>query len=80
MLMIYIANLGDCIGDRRQLQIGGLVKKWEGEMKIMEPHKCDEIRFFSLDALPDELFFGTKVNIDLLLKDAFYDKECNYHK
>ena len=54
------------------------MKKWEGEMKIMEPHKCDEIRFFSLDALPDDLFLGTKVNIDLLLKDSFYDKGCNY--
>jgi hypothetical protein len=46
----------------------------------MEPNKCDEIRFFPLDNLPKELFFGTKVNIDLRLKDTFYDKKCNYYK
>ena len=75
---VSIRNLGDCMGERRYLQIGAIVKKWEGEMKIMEPHKCEEIRFFPLDALPENLFFGTKVNIDLFLKGTFYDKECNY--
>lgn len=28
------------------------VKKWQGEVKNMEPEKCSEIRWFNLDRLP----------------------------
>ena len=59
-------------------QIGVLVKKWKGIPKNMEPDRCDEIRFFDLDKLPENLFMGTKGNIDLFLKSEFYNKEANY--
>lgn len=29
--------------------------KWYGEPHITEPHKCDDLRWFSFDALPDNL-------------------------
>jgi 8-oxo-dGTP diphosphatase len=28
---------------------------WEGEPKIMEPEKCDDMQFFALDNLPDKI-------------------------
>ena len=59
-------------------QIGVLVKKYRGEPQNMEPHKCDELRFFDLDNLPENLFMGTKGNIELYLKKKFYDKSVNY--
>ena len=30
-----------------------ICKKWDGTVKIMEPDKCDELRWFDLDNLPD---------------------------
>ena len=59
-------------------QIGVLVKKYSGEPKNMEPNKCDEVKFFDLDNLPENLFLGTKGNIELYLKNKFYDKSVNY--
>ena len=44
----------------------------------MEPDRCDEVRFFDLDKLPDNLFLGTKGNIDLFLSGEFYNKNVNY--
>lgn len=29
--------------------------KWKGEIKNMEPHKCDELKWFELDKLPDNM-------------------------
>ena len=59
-------------------QIGVLVKKYSGQPKNLEPKKCDELKFFNLDNLPTNLFLGTKGNIDLYLKNKFYDKTVNY--
>ncbi len=36
------------------------VKRWEGEPKIGEPDKCDDVRWFALDDLPDNLTPGTR--------------------
>ena len=59
-------------------QIGVLVKKYSGEPKNMEPDNCDELRFFDFDKLPENLFLGTKGNIELYLKNKFYDRSVNY--
>ena len=59
-------------------QIGVLVKKYSGEPKNMEPDKCEKLIWCDLDKLPDNLFLGTKGNIELYLKNTFYDKAINY--
>lgn len=59
-------------------QVGVLVKKYSGEPQNMEPAKCDELKFFDLNNLPNNLFLGTKGNILLYLNNKFYDKSINY--
>jgi 8-oxo-dGTP pyrophosphatase MutT (NUDIX family) len=31
------------------------VRKWKGDIKIMEPEKCDDLKWVTLDELPDNM-------------------------
>ncbi len=59
-------------------QIGLLISDFSGEIKNMEPEKCGELKFFDLDNLPENLFLGTKGNIDLFKSKEFYNKSVNF--
>lgn len=41
-----------------------IANKWEGEPKVAEPDKCDEIRWFPLDNLPETLLPYVKKAIE----------------
>jgi 8-oxo-dGTP diphosphatase len=41
-----------------------IAKVWEGEIKNMEPDKCDDLRWFSLEALPENIVPSVKQAID----------------
>ncbi len=43
----------DETGDRVDMFF--MVEKWSGEMTNTEPHKCDDIRWFSLNELPEHM-------------------------
>ena len=38
--------------------------KWEGELKIMETNKCDDLRWFPISQLPQNVIPYVKVGID----------------
>jgi len=40
---------------REFVQFYTVCNKWEGELINNEPDKCSELRFFSIDELPDEI-------------------------
>lgn len=73
---VEVINIANTITNKHFVQIALLVKKYKGTPKIMEPDKCEELKFFDLNNLP-ELFIGTKPNIELYLKNKFYDAKEN---
>ncbi len=43
---------------------------WEGEPRIVEPHKCADLRWFPLDALPDPVVPHERVVLESLRAGA----------
>ena len=51
-----------------------VVERWSGEPKIMEPHKCDDLRWFNVNNLPDNIILYIKQVIDCILEKRFYSE------
>ena len=51
-----------------------VVERWSGEPKIMEPHKCDDLRWFNVNNLPDKIILYIKQVIDCILEKRFYSE------
>jgi len=51
-----------------------LAEKWKGEPQNMEAHKCDDLRWFDLDKLPENTIPYIKQAINCFLKGIFYSE------
>lgn len=49
-------------------------EKWKGEPRIMEPNKCDDLRWFRLDNLPENVIPYVRQAINSYLKNEFYSE------
>lgn len=47
---------------------------WSGEPKNMEPYKCDEMNWFSMDALPENLIPYVREVIELVNRKTAYSE------
>lgn len=46
--------------------------KWEGEVKNMEPEKCDNLDWFSMDNLPENMTYHVRDAIKCMQKVVFF--------
>jgi len=60
--------------NREYMYIFFEVKKWLGEPSIKEPDKCDALEWYPLDALPDNLVFGTKAVLEAYQRGVMYSE------
>jgi 8-oxo-dGTP diphosphatase len=48
--------------------------EWEGNPKIMEPNKCDDIAWFDVDNLPSNILPLHKHVLEMIKKNIFYSE------
>jgi len=51
-----------------------LVTKWHGEPRICEPRKCDDIRWFSREALPENMMHHVREAVECVGKGVSYSE------
>lgn len=49
-------------------------KNWQGEPKIMESHKCDDLKWFPVNDLPQNIIPCVRQAIESILSDKFYSE------
>jgi len=62
------------IPDNERVDFFFTIKKWQGEPKIMEPDKCDDLSWFETDSLPREVIPYIKQSIDCFLNNTPYSE------
>ncbi len=48
------------------------MNKWEGEIKIMEPEKCDDLQWFPTDNLPENIVHHERNVLENINKGLTY--------
>lgn len=58
--------------EREYIDIYLKTNAWEGEVANKEPEKCDELKWFSLDELPENIIPEVKLALENTKKKIFY--------
>lgn len=71
--VVHVMNRRKSDGEER-IDFFIIAKSWKGEPRIMEPHKCDDLSWFSLDSLPDNIVLYIKYAIECIKQSIFYSE------
>jgi 8-oxo-dGTP diphosphatase len=64
----------DSVELRERVDVFFIAKKWQGEIKNMEPDKCDDLSWFPIDKLPKNTIPFIKEVISNVRKKIFYSE------
>jgi 8-oxo-dGTP diphosphatase len=61
-------------GDKEKVEFFFKTDIWQGEPKISEPDKCDDLNWFGLDNLPENLIPKVASAIECILQEKKYSE------
>ncbi len=59
---------------RERMDAFVVAEHWEGELEILEPEKCDDLRWFPLDALPENIIPCIRVALGHIREGVTYSE------
>jgi 8-oxo-dGTP diphosphatase len=62
------------IGVRERIDVFIKADKWDGEVKNMEPHKCDDLHWFPINELPQNTIHHVKHALECIQKNIVYSE------
>ncbi len=68
------------IPNNERIDLFFIARKWQGQPKIMEPEKCDDLSWFDLNNLPKETIPYIKQAIDSFLNKIIYSERQGYEE
>ena len=73
--VIHITHKKKEVGDdSERVDIFLTANKWEGKLKNMEPDKCDDLKWFSMNDLPENIVFYVEHALKQIEKNRFYSE------
>ena len=60
--------------DNERVDVFFVAKEWNGETTNKEPHKCDDLSWFALDALPKNIIPFIKQAIEKINNKVYYSE------
>jgi 8-oxo-dGTP diphosphatase len=71
---LELVHTGHRMGDDERVDFYFTAKRWQGEPKIAEPDKADDLRWFPIDKLPENTTPYTRFTIGQYLEHKNYSE------
>jgi len=68
----HVLTMHRWCGDHGRIGFYFTPRVWQGEIRNAEPHKCDDLRWFPMDGLPDNLSAHIREAIGCISKGVAY--------
>ena len=71
---LQVVHIMHRVSDRENIDIFFTCKKWDGEIKNLEPHKCGELCFANKSNLPEKTLEYIKIALKKANSGIFYSE------
>ena len=72
--VVHILNRKDPEDGEERVDVFFMADKWSGTTSIMEPNKCDDLRWFDMDRLPDKTIDKVRLALEAIRRKEFYSE------